>query len=115
MTAYSLLALTLVAGGAAIGCAGILVLKAQSRSIHVLPLISATAVMLTLTLIFDNLMIAVDLYRYPAENFSGITLGLVPLEDLSYPLTVCLALPVWLQVLVPRVHKSHEKSFHDQP
>jgi hypothetical protein len=46
--------------------------------------------------VFDNLMIAVGLYGYPADQLCGIRIGLAPLEDLSYPIAAAIALPaVW--------------------
>lgn len=53
-------------------------------------------VLVGLTLVFDNLMIAVDLFSYPPEHLSGLKLGLAPVEDFAYPL--CAAF------LVPAVH-----------
>lgn len=48
------------------------------------------AVLLTLTVIFDNFMVAAGLVEYRAANNLGIYLGLIPVEDLFYPLFVCL-------------------------
>jgi len=53
-------------------------------------------VLVVLTAIFDNLMIAADLFTYPEEHLSGIRIGLAPIEDFSY--SVCAAF------LVPAVH-----------
>ena len=100
MSAYSMLALGFIAVGSVLGILGAIVLRAQGWSLPLRSLTLTALIMLGLTVIFDNLMIAVDLYRYPAENLSGITIGLVPLEDLSYPLAVCLSLPVWFKVLL---------------
>ncbi|MFV0373836.1 lycopene cyclase domain-containing protein [Microbacterium sp.] len=47
------------------------------------------AVLVVLTAIFDNLMIAADLFTYPPEHLSGIRIGLAPIEDFAYP--VCIA------------------------
>lgn len=54
-------------------------------------------VLLFLTAIFDNLMIAAELFTYPEEHLSGLRIGLAPLEDFSYAL--CAAF------LVPAVHE----------
>ena len=99
MSPYTQLSLLIIAISAALGLVAIVVLRRQQRPIPFQSLMVCTLVMLVLTVIFDNLMIAVDLYRYPVENFSGLRLGLMPLEDLSYPLAVCLVLPLWLTVL----------------
>ena len=45
-----------------------------------------TAVLLVLTAVFDNLMIASGLFTYSDENISGIRLGLMPVEDFTYSL-----------------------------
>ena len=53
--------------------------------------------LLVLTVAFDNLMIAVDLFRYDADQISGVTVGLAPVEDLAWPVAVALGLPgLWL-------------------
>ncbi|GAA5028483.1 lycopene cyclase domain-containing protein [Microbacterium fluvii] len=58
---------------------------------------AAAAVLCILTAVFDNLMIAADLYRYPAEHLSGWRIGLAPLEDFAYPICVAFLVPsVWV-------------------
>jgi lycopene cyclase domain-containing protein len=53
--------------------------------------------LLVLTIVFDNLMIAVDLFRYDSEQTSGLTVGLAPVEDLAWPVAAALGLPgLWL-------------------
>ncbi|SDL61852.1 lycopene cyclase domain-containing protein [Corynebacterium mycetoides] len=49
------------------------------------------AVLLTLTILFDNLMVAAGLMGYAAANNLGIYLGLIPVEDLFYAVFACLA------------------------
>lgn len=46
-----------------------------------------------LTAIFDNIMIAVDLFSYPAEHLSGLRIGLAPLEDFAYPICAAFLVP----------------------
>lgn len=53
-------------------------------------------VLVFLTAIFDNIMIAAELFTYPEEHLSGVRIGLAPIEDFSY--AVCAAF------LVPAVH-----------
>lgn len=61
------------------------------------PLALAAVVVLVLTAVFDNVMIAVGLMTYSAARTSGVTLGLVPVEDFAYPLAALLLLPgLWL-------------------
>ncbi|MFD1860490.1 lycopene cyclase domain-containing protein [Aeromicrobium camelliae] len=49
--------------------------------------------LLLLTAVFDNLMIAVDLFRYQDDQISGIAVGLAPIEDFAWPLAAALGLP----------------------
>lgn len=49
------------------------------------------AAVLALTLVFDSLMIAADLFRYDDAKLLGIEIGLIPLEDLAYALVAVLA------------------------
>lgn len=54
-------------------------------------------VLLALTLIFDTVMIAADLFRFEESLLSGVMLGLVPVEDLAWPVAAGLLLPsLWL-------------------
>ena len=53
-------------------------------------------VLIVLTAIFDNLMIAAGLFTYPEHHLSGVRIGLAPIEDFSY--AVCAAF------LLPAVH-----------
>ncbi len=57
----------------------------------------AGAALLVLTIVFDNVMIAVGLIRYGETAISGAKIGLMPVEDLCYPVAGLLLLPaVWL-------------------
>jgi len=50
-------------------------------------------VLFALTAVFDNVMIALDLFTYPAEHLSGLRIGLAPIEDFSYPLCAAFGVP----------------------
>ncbi|MFE1644724.1 lycopene cyclase domain-containing protein [Microbacterium sp. P01] len=50
-------------------------------------------VLLVLTAIFDNVMIAAGLFTYPPVHLSGLRIGAAPLEDFSYPLCAAFLLP----------------------
>jgi lycopene cyclase domain-containing protein len=56
----------------------------------------AAGVLVALTAVFDNVMIANNLIEYPPEHLSGIKIGIAPIEDFSY--SVCAAF------LVPAVY-----------
>ena len=54
---------------------------------------TTVAALLVLTVAFDNLMIAADLFRFGDEHLSGVRLGQAPVEDLAWPLAAGLGLP----------------------
>ncbi|HLU64091.1 MAG TPA: lycopene cyclase domain-containing protein [Protaetiibacter sp.] len=98
---YILLASTLLAVALAVRLVGELVLRRRGERIPLPPTVLAAVVLTVLTLVFDNLMIAAGLFSYADAHISGLKLGLVPIEDLSYPLALAIALPaVWR--LLPR-------------
>lgn len=67
----------------------------------VLPAIAATAVLLiVLTAIFDNIMIAVGLVGYDPERIAGVFVGIAPFEDFGYAVAAVLLLPC-LWALLP--------------
>lgn len=59
-------------------------------------------VLVALTAIFDNVMIAAGLFTYPADRISGIRVGLAPVEDFAYPLCAAFLLPALWVLLSPR-------------
>jgi lycopene cyclase domain-containing protein len=62
-------------------------------------------VLVVLTAVFDNLMIAADLFTYPEKHISGIRIGLAPIEDFAYPVCAAFLLPA-LDALLPRREKA---------
>lgn len=71
------------------------------------PVIAAGIMVMVLTAVFDNVMIAAGLMVYGQETTSGLVLGLAPLEDFAYPLAGLLLLPaVWL---LTRKQTSHDR------
>lgn len=57
---------------------------------------AATAALLVLTAVFDNVMMAAGFYGYGTDEISGLQLGLMPLEDFLYPIAGALLLSgVW--------------------
>jgi lycopene cyclase domain-containing protein len=62
----------------------------------------AGATMLVLTLAFDSLMIAVDLFRYDDALLLGARIGVVPIEDLGYALVAVLVVVALWRVLPAR-------------
>jgi lycopene cyclase domain-containing protein len=50
-------------------------------------------VLVVLTVVFDSLMIAADLFVYGDDALLGVRVWLTPLEDLAWPLVAALLLP----------------------
>ncbi len=46
-----------------------------------------------LTAVFDNVMIAADLFRYEESNLTGVHVGLAPIEDFAWPLAAVMVVP----------------------
>jgi len=80
-----------------VGIAAVMKLRGRGRRVALGAAGCTTAVVLVLTAVFDNLMIAAGLFTYSSEHISGVTLGLAPLEDFSYPVAAVLLLPsLWI-------------------
>ncbi|RQP11255.1 MAG: lycopene cyclase domain-containing protein [Microbacteriaceae bacterium] len=96
MPAYPIIALALVVSAVSVRLILGAVARRRGRPLPVMPTLVTGLVLVVLTLVFDNLMIGVGLYGYPAEQLLGVRIGLVPLEDLSYPIATAALLPaVW--------------------
>ncbi|MBD7995554.1 lycopene cyclase domain-containing protein [Arthrobacter sp. Sa2CUA1] len=70
----------------------------------------SAGILLLLTAVFDNLMIAAGLFGYNPDRISGAFLGLAPLEDFAYPLAAVLLLPALWELLGSRKPLREEKS-----
>jgi lycopene cyclase domain-containing protein len=96
-------------GAVFVGAAGLLAAVAGrrvSRPGRWWAAVLVTAAVLTvLTGLFDNLMIAADLFRYPSAALLGPRVVLAPVEDFAWPLVAALALPA-LWELVPAARRS---------
>ena len=66
------------------------------------PLVWTAVVMCVLTLVFDTLMIAADLYVYDPDKILGVYLWGAPLEDFAYALAAAVGRPVLWTVLGAR-------------
>ena len=58
--------------------------------------------LVVLTAVFDNVMIAADLFRYNEDLLIGWYLGLAPVEDFAWPVAAGLLLPAAWELLQPR-------------
>nr|WP_216645231.1 lycopene cyclase [Isoptericola halotolerans] len=66
-------------------------------------LTAATAAILTvLTIVFDSLMIAADLFRYGDEFLLGTYVWLAPVEDIAWPVVAALLLPSLWALATPK-------------
>ncbi len=68
----------------------------------------AAAVLVALTAVFDNLMIAAGLFTYPEELISGVRIGLAPIEDFAYPVCAAFLVPAVLLLLGARTPAAHD-------
>ena len=65
------------------------------------PLAISLLVLLALTAVFDNLIIASGIVAYDEQLISGIKIGIAPIEDFAYTIVAALLLPtLWL--VLPR-------------
>lgn len=64
-------------------------------------------IVLVLTGIFDNVMIAIGLVDYDPVHISGVKIGVAPIEDFSYTLAAALVLPTLWHALAARVAKEN--------
>lgn len=60
------------------------------------------AVVLVLTVIFDNLMVGAGFVGYDEGNNLGLYLGLIPVEDLYYSVFVVLVVAAWWPPVVDK-------------
>jgi lycopene cyclase domain-containing protein len=51
------------------------------------------AVLVVLTIIFDNILILLDAYSYEPSKLLGIYIGVMPIEDLMYALLAAILIP----------------------
>ena len=98
---YLLLVAGLLLVAVALRLAGGAAARRRGHRIPLRPTVLAGAALVVLTLVFDNLMIAAGLFTYADAHISGVRIGLVPLEDLSYPLALAIALPGVWQLIPP--------------
>ena len=71
--------------------------RGNERRRHWLAVAITFGVVGVLTAIFDNIMIRAGLFWYSQSTTSGIYVGRAPIEDFSYAIACCLALPgLWL-------------------
>ncbi|HEY6736587.1 MAG TPA: lycopene cyclase domain-containing protein [Candidatus Saccharimonadia bacterium] len=62
--------------------------KLRWRPLHI-----TVGVMILLTVVFDNALVAMDTFRYVPEHISGWLIGRAPIEDLGYAVAAAVLLP----------------------
>jgi len=71
----------------------------------------AAVVLVVLTAVFDNVMIAAGLFAYSDAHVSGLRIGAAPVEDFTYPLAAVILLPgLW-----NRVRRHDDVRWRDDP
>lgn len=119
LSAYPVLSAVFLALAAAALVAGLVRAPDRARLVARwwVPAIVTGVLLVVLTAVFDNLMIAAGLMTYASAAISGVHIGLVPVEDLAYPIAGLLLLPgLWL-LLRPRPVESsptEESLTHDR-
>ena len=57
------------------------------------------AVLLVLTVVFDNVIVGVGLVGYDEARILGVRLGVAPVEDLAYAVAAALLMPALWRLL----------------
>lgn len=84
----------------------VVALRGRRRSWAALSI--AAAILLTLTIVFDTLMIAADLFRYDDALLLGAHVGLAPIEDLAYALIALFVVVALWRLLPSRIRSSSD-------
>ena len=105
-----------------IPAAAVLILALLRRTVPgpgrkgVLAALGITAVvLLILTAVFDNVMIAAGLFGYNPERISGAFIGSAPLEDFAYTLAAVMLLPALWMLLGRRGSPGKRAAASGQP
>lgn len=61
----------------------------------------AAVLMLTLTAIFDNVIIGTGIVAYDDSLISGVRIGIAPIEDFAYTVAALVLLPAVWELLRP--------------
>jgi lycopene cyclase domain-containing protein len=70
---------------------------ATRRAPRWLSVLIAAGILLILTAVFDNVMIAIGLVGYDRALISGVFIGRAPIEDFAYTVAAVVLLPsVWM-------------------
>lgn len=62
---------------------------------HPLVVLGSFVALLAMTIVFDNVIIGLGLVDYDASRITGLRIGLVPIEDLGYPIAAVVIVPAF--------------------
>jgi len=68
------------------------------KKLRLKPFLIAAAVMVTLTAIFDNVIIGTGIVAYDQSKLSGLLLGFAPIEDFAYTLVALVLVPSLFEI-----------------
>lgn len=68
------------------------------KKLQAKPLLITALVMITLTAIFDNVIIGTGIVAYDESLIAGIKLGYAPIEDFAYTLVALVLMPTLFEV-----------------
>jgi lycopene cyclase domain-containing protein len=83
----------------------VLLAIATRRTPRWLAILLAAGILIILTAVFDNVMIAIGLVGYDRARISGVFIGRAPIEDFAYTIAAVVLLPsVWTLIGGRREH-----------
>lgn len=90
---YLLLGAALLLVAIAVRICADIAARRRGTPIPLMPTVLVAVALVLLTALFDNVMIASGLFAYSDAHISGVSIGLAPVEDFSYPLALAILLP----------------------
>ncbi len=103
---YTLLNIVFLAVVALVAIAAVVVRRSpRSRAVGL-----AALLLLTMTTIFDNVIIGTGLVAYDDSLISGVRIGLAPIEDFAYTVAALVLLPAVWELLARRRPRQDEHS-----
>lgn len=94
---YASLAVVFVAAAALVALTAAWAVRPPRRWWH--STLAVAIILVLLTAVFDNLMIATDLFRFDDDALLGVHAFLVPVEDFAWPVAAALALPALWELI----------------
>lgn len=77
------------------------------RRLPARPLVLTAVALVTLTAVFDNVIVALDIVAYDESKISGLLVPFAPIEDFAYAVGAILLVPtVWTLLGRRRVSKA---------